>query len=166
MDTLEDSILAKAAPLIQSLFLLVPTTVLLYGIIILFGAPLTTHTQQTVLAAFHFALLCTYPLSSSITPTINNLRHLITLEYNADADVLKWTYWGAIGTLLGAWLGAVPIPLDWDREWQKWPITIVVGAYCGHAFGILIGLVWHGVSTKGPKSVVQLESIEEEKKVL
>jgi phosphatidylinositol glycan class F len=137
---------------------------------------LTTHTQQTVLAAFHLALLCTYPLSSSITPTINNIRHLITLEYNTDADVLKWTYWGAIGTLLGAWLGAVPIPLDWDREWQvlplifclweKWPITIVVGAYCGHAFGILMGLAWHGVSTKGPKSVVQLESIEEEKKVL
>jgi phosphatidylinositol glycan class F len=102
---------------------------------------------------------------------------LITLEYKADADVLKWTYWGAVGTLLGAWLGAVPIPLDWDREWQvlhplfqaypkKWPITIVVGAYFGHALSLLIGLAWHGVSTKGPKSVVQLESIEEEKKDL
>jgi hypothetical protein len=49
---------------------------------------------------------------------------------------------------------------------QKWPITIVVGAYFGHAFSLLIGLAWHGVSTKGPKSVVQLESIEEEKKDL
>ncbi|CAF9912713.1 Glycosylphosphatidylinositol (GPI) anchor assembly protein [Imshaugia aleurites] len=25
----------------------------------------------------------------------------------------------------------VPIPLDWDREWQKWPVTIVTGAYLG-----------------------------------
>ena len=21
-------------------------------------------------------------------------------------------------TLLGAWLGATPLPLDWDRDWQ------------------------------------------------
>ena len=28
-------------------------------------------------------------------------------------------------------LGQVPIPLDWDREWQKWPVTIVTGAYIG-----------------------------------
>ncbi len=34
---------------------------------------------------------------------------------------------------VGAWLGAVPIPLDWDREWQKWPVTIVTGAYMGWA---------------------------------
>jgi GPI biosynthesis protein family Pig-F len=88
---------------------------------ILFGAPLTTHTSQTMLTAVHLAVLCTYPLSSSITPTLENIRQLITLEYHADADVLKWTYWGAIGTLIGAWLGAVPIPLDWDREWQVRP---------------------------------------------
>ena len=25
----------------------------------------------------------------------------------------------------------VPIPLDWDRDWQKWPVTIVTGAYLG-----------------------------------
>lgn len=25
----------------------------------------------------------------------------------------------------------VPIPLDWDRDWQKWPVTIVTGAYAG-----------------------------------
>jgi len=40
------------------------------------------------------------------------------LEYEPDIDVVKWTYFGAIGTLVGAWLGAAPIPLDWDREWQ------------------------------------------------
>jgi phosphatidylinositol glycan class F len=61
--------------------------------------------------------------------------------------------WGAsVGCLLGAWLGAIPIPLDWcvvcrrrlrgfeltggrDRDWQTWPITIVAGAYAGYAAG-------------------------------
>ena len=49
------------------------------------------------------------------------MRQLITLEYSTDVDVLKWTYWGGLGTLLGAWVGAVPIPLDWDRDWQVSP---------------------------------------------
>ena len=39
-------------------------------------------------------------------------------------DVQKWAYWGALGTCIGAWLGAVPIPLDWDREWQVSPLEI------------------------------------------
>lgn len=48
---------------------------------------------------------------------------------------LDETFGGLLGAVLGAWLGAVPIPLDWDREWQKWPVTIVVGMYMGYALG-------------------------------
>ena len=48
-------------------------------------------------------------------------------------------YGGVVGAFIGAWLGAVPIPLDWDREWQKWPITIVTGMYIGYVAGQLIG---------------------------
>jgi GPI ethanolamine phosphate transferase 2/3 subunit F len=97
---------------------LIPATILLYTIIVLFGAPLTTHTAENFLTATHLTLLSIYPLSSPIIPTVENMRRLVTLEYDADVDILKWTYWGAIGALLGAWLGAVPIPLDWDRDWQ------------------------------------------------
>ena len=165
-------------PLVQSLFLLIPATILFYTVIVLFGAPLTTHIPQTFLTALHVAFLSTYPLSSSITPSLENMRQLITLEYHADIDVLKWAYWGGIGTVIGAWLGAVPIPLDWDREWQvnncdasglteqKWPITIIVGAYIGHAIGLLLAIMWRGISTKAPKPSPNLERIEEEKKVL
>lgn len=39
-------------------------------------------------------------------------------------------------TLMGCWLGAIPIPLDWDEPWQKWPLTCVIstvgGAVAGH----------------------------------
>jgi phosphatidylinositol glycan class F len=44
-----------------------------------------------------------------------------------------------VGAFVGAWLGAVPIPLDWDREWQKWPVTIVTGIYLGYVLGKGIG---------------------------
>ena len=50
----------------------------------------------------------------------------------------------AVGGVLGTWLGAIPIPLDWDREWQKWPVTVVAGAYVGSLVGKVGGgtLAW------------------------
>lgn len=36
---------------------------------------------------------------------------------------------------------------DRDREWQKWPVTIVTGAYIGYAVGKLLG----GTLLKGKK---------------
>jgi phosphatidylinositol glycan class F len=51
------------------------------------------------------------------------------------------------GACVGSWIGAIPIPLDWDREWQKWPVTIVVGLYIGAVVGKLVG----GYLFKGAK---------------
>merc|ERR1712096_394402 len=44
------------------------------------------------------------------------------------ADML---YCNAVGTFIGAWVGAFPIPLDWDRSWQIWPITCCIGGVVG-----------------------------------
>ena len=41
-------------------------------------------------------------------------------------------------TVFGAWVGAFPIPLDWDRDWQRWPVTVVVGALGGHTVGLVL----------------------------
>lgn len=58
---------------------------------------------------------------------------------------LDETFGGFAGAVAGAWLGAVPIPLDWDREWQKWPVTIVVGVYLGYIIGgKLLGRALYG----------------------
>ncbi|KAF8468793.1 GPI biosynthesis protein Pig-F [Kalaharituber pfeilii] len=46
----------------------------------------------------------------------------------------------AVGAMIGAWCGAVPIPLDWGRPWQEWPITIITGAYLGYAVGKFAGM--------------------------
>nr|XP_042906899.1 glycosylphosphatidylinositol anchor biosynthesis protein 11 isoform X1 [Parasteatoda tepidariorum] len=43
-----------------------------------------------------------------------------------------------IWTIMGAWVGAFPIPLDWDRPWQKWPITCCIGACLGNSVMHLI----------------------------
>ena len=43
--------------------------------------------------------------------------------------------------------GKVELTWNRDREWQKWPVTIVTGAYIGFAVGKLVG----GTIAKGRK---------------
>lgn len=56
---------------------------------------------------------------------------------------------GAVGTVVGAWFGAIPIALDWDREWQKWPCTVLWGALIGWGFGrVLTNILRMGVGKR------------------
>ncbi|KFQ66397.1 Phosphatidylinositol-glycan biosynthesis class F protein, partial [Phaethon lepturus] len=45
-------------------------------------------------------------------------------------------------SILGAWFGAFPIPLDWDRPWQVWPISCSLGATFGYMAGLVIAPLW------------------------
>ena len=51
---------------------------------------------------------------------------------------LVWVL-GGWGASLGAWCGAMVIPLDWDRPWQKWPVPCVAGAVAGSGWGLRRG---------------------------
>ena len=110
-----------------SVFVLAPLQVL-------FGAPATTHIPQTLLSSSHLALLTVFPLAYVHGSDSSKWREILS-AYSPIDEV----FGGALGCFLGAWLGAVPIPLDWDREWQKWPVTIVTGAYAGYTVGKLAG---------------------------
>ena len=75
---------------------------------ILFGAPLTTHHAQTSLCAAHMSLLAVYPLFYTYGVDAKFWREI------AGGMLAFDEVWGAsVGTVVGAWLGAVPIPLDW-----------------------------------------------------
>ncbi len=60
-----------------------------------------------------------------------------------------------IGGVAGAWVGAVPAPLDWNRAWQEWPVSCVRGMSAGFACGALVGVVratrFGGASTREKK---------------
>lgn len=45
---------------------------------------------------------------------------------------------GTVGVMVGGWIGAIPIALDWDREWQKWPCTVLWGCVLGWTVGRLL----------------------------
>ena len=110
------------------------TTPALYLILVLFGAPLTTHLPHTALLATHLALLTTPQLfyAHGLDPQI--WLHIASMQIPVDE-----VYGMSLGACVGSWIGAIPIPLDWDREWQKWPVTIVVGMYAGAVVGKLVG---------------------------
>lgn len=126
---------SKLTPALLSLILtFLLATPVLAVLLVLFGAPLTTHNAHTVLCAAHMAVLSSTALIYVYGVDGATWREVWGIARPADA------VWGAaLGSCLGAWLGAVPIPLDWDRPWQAFPITIVTGAYIGYALGSLLG---------------------------
>lgn len=75
---------------------------------ILFGAPFTTHISQTVLFSAHVALLAAFPLIYAHGVDSERWRGIVSLAVPVDE-----VFGGSLGAVLGAWLGAVPIPLDW-----------------------------------------------------
>ena len=128
-------------------------TPVIAALLVLFGAPLTTHNAETLLCAAHMALLSATALIYVHGVDVFVWKEVWGISRPAD------TVWGsALGTGLGAWFGAIPIPLDWsvwffeilkqgvlgltlpyrDRPWQAFPITILVGAYVGYALGSLV----------------------------
>ena len=75
---------------------------------ILFGAPLTTHLMHTLLAATHVALLAGMPLVYVHGVDAARWKAVVSAALPLDE-----VFGASVGCFVGAWLGAVPIPLDW-----------------------------------------------------
>lgn len=58
-----------------------------------------------------------------------------------------YAYAQAVCALSGAWIGAIVLPLDWDRDWQAWPISCIISTYVGHSVGVLAAFVWSSVKS-------------------
>ncbi|KAJ7608422.1 GPI biosynthesis protein family Pig-F-domain-containing protein [Roridomyces roridus] len=123
-----------------------------YTVIILLGAPLVTHIPQTALLAILLALLVVFPPSytygAPMTAEITAVWVRIFAEFTCvhypgllvyiltlpgiRTPIERALLYSTVGTLFGAWLGAIPIALDWDRPWQAWPLTPAFGAILGY----------------------------------
>ncbi|KAJ5342743.1 hypothetical protein N7541_011867 [Penicillium brevicompactum] len=125
---------STASPALLALALtFVLATPILAVLLVLFGAPLTTHNAETVLGAAHMAVL-----SATALIYTHGLDRSVWNEVWGIARPADAVWGSALGTGLGAWFGAIPIPLDWDRPWQAFPITILTGAYIGYAVGSFV----------------------------
>ncbi|KKZ60860.1 hypothetical protein EMCG_04451 [[Emmonsia] crescens] len=126
---------AKVVPALLSITLpLILGTPLLSICLILFGAPFTTNLPATVLCAAHMSLLAGTSLIY-----VHGTDGAVWQEIWGISRAIDAVWGATVGVGLGAWFGAVPIPLDWDRPWQTYPITIITGAYIGYALGYTAG---------------------------
>ncbi|KAL8810835.1 MAG: hypothetical protein Q9223_007666 [Gallowayella weberi] len=94
--------------ILATLLTLLAATPLLTIMIILFGAPFTTHFAHNVLCTTHMALLMFLPLFYIYGTDAIMWREICSA-------FLPWdgVWGGTVGTAVGAWCGAIPIPLDW-----------------------------------------------------
>jgi phosphatidylinositol glycan class F len=97
----------QAAFLSLTLTFLLGTPVLAI-LLVLFGAPFTTHVAHTLLCAAHMSLL-----SVTMLVYVHGVDGAVWKQVWALARPADVVWGGALGTCFGAWLGAVPIPLDW-----------------------------------------------------
>lgn len=127
----------------KNIVVLVLLFVTIYIVAVLFGAPVFSDFQETcmfslITTTFTALPLCLYFGADN---TVNMFLSITSFE---GSDVQKLFMLKLRLTLFGAWLGAIVIPLDWNRPWQDWPIPCNVGAIAGYMVGsFLSSLLQH-----------------------
>jgi len=129
--------LTPLAHLAKGLILLLLTFLLSVYVTVCLGAPVTSLHGETAGFCVLATLLTTYPVLLALGPSTSSLEQVYSTPL--DTSLASTLLLNSISTVAGAWLGAFPIPLDWDRAWQAWPITCCLGAVAGHVVGNLAG---------------------------
>ncbi|CAB4410264.1 unnamed protein product [Rhizophagus irregularis] len=130
----------KGQNFIVALLLTAFAVFVLHIVAILFGASLIHNAQKTLMFAVYVSLLGIFP------PAVAFKNHTpywsrVFSDFCPETIPEKMVYYPTVGTIIGAWAGAIVIPLDWDRPWQEWPISCVISAYIGHVIGSIIALI-------------------------
>lgn len=135
----------KVSKVVRSCLHFIASCLFFHVVLVLYGASLL----ESALETFSLAVL----LSSFTT-----LRCLCVLGPNVQAWIRVFSREGAMSiwdtslqittacAVIGTWVGAFPIPLDWDRPWQVWPISCSLGATFGFLTGLIIApgwIYWH-----------------------
>ncbi|GAA6061403.1 hypothetical protein JCM10212_004461 [Sporobolomyces blumeae] len=136
---------------------------------VLLGAPLLSNVAETAALSVLVSILAILPLAIALPPILSPtsstdryvwLRFFSSVSPNDDLELALLA--PALGAILGAWLGAIPVPLDWDRPWQVWPTTCVFGTLIGHAVGSIISLAVAGFHTAARAAEEALDAVKSE----
>ncbi|KAI1792460.1 GPI biosynthesis protein family Pig-F-domain-containing protein [Ganoderma leucocontextum] len=126
-------------------------SVIFHAITVLLGAPLSSHPLHTYSMSLLLAILTVLPPAYALgpptfgsdSPSLVSRLTLVRLfaELSPRTPVERALVYPAVGTVTGAWLGVIPIGLDWERPWQAWPLTPTFGAVAGFIVGSLLAMV-------------------------
>lgn len=108
---------------------------------IIFGAPLALeYSSKTLYWAQLLSVLSVLPTAIILGGSWSDWQRLFAftkpkgaIEYSACIP--------AHGAIIGAWFGAWPMPLDWERPWQEWPVCVTYGMAVGFIIGSLFSLL-------------------------
>ncbi|XP_011629607.1 phosphatidylinositol-glycan biosynthesis class F protein [Pogonomyrmex barbatus] len=115
-------------------------SIVYYIIIVLFGAPVLTDHEETTMLVITLITLTFVPTSLHLG--VDNALDILTGTYSQKGNILADALRLNIqATILGTWLGATVIPLDWDRPWQIWPIPCIIGALLGYLIAYFITVI-------------------------
>ncbi|KFQ18722.1 PREDICTED: phosphatidylinositol-glycan biosynthesis class F protein [Merops nubicus] len=115
--------------------------ILFHAIVVLYGAPLIESVAETFLFAVLLSTFTTLQCLCMLGPNIQ--AWLRVFSKNGAMSIWESSLQiTTICSILGAWFGAFPIPLDWDRPWQVWPISCSLGATFGYMAGLIIAPLW------------------------
>ncbi|KAF7366784.1 p-loop containing nucleoside triphosphate hydrolase protein [Mycena sanguinolenta] len=108
---------------------------LLHVVLVLLGAPLLSHVWQTYLLALLLSILIVFPPAYTIgTPRDSLVAWLTWVRIFAEFSARCST------PPSGAWLGVIPIALDWDRPWQAYPLPPALGSLAGYILASIAAL--------------------------
>ena len=82
------------------------------------GAPLLASWRETASFCLLVVLLTAYPALLVLGPTSQALLATYTSTSPSACPLGATLYLNSACSLAGAWAGALPLPLDWDRPWQ------------------------------------------------
>uniref|UniRef100_T1JFM6 Phosphatidylinositol-glycan biosynthesis class F protein n=1 Tax=Strigamia maritima TaxID=126957 RepID=T1JFM6_STRMM len=145
------SIKRKIVLLLQNLMIFTVGVVLYHVFTVLYGAPFVNSAMET----FHFSLLITVltvlPLCLNLGSDLS-IWHRVFLGSGRTSMLELYLQRICAMTVLGSWIGALVIPLDWDRPWQVWPIPCSIGALIGNALANSSMGVWLLYTEESPKN--------------
>ncbi|XP_044763192.1 phosphatidylinositol-glycan biosynthesis class F protein [Coccinella septempunctata] len=102
----------------------------IYVVAVLLGAQLLNKFQETLMLAVLITTLAIFPIT--LYTEVDDLFQLLGMITMMPSNSYSNLFISQLQTtLVGAWLGATVIPLDWNREWQVWPNSCIYGALAG-----------------------------------
>ncbi|EDK46297.1 hypothetical protein LELG_04478 [Lodderomyces elongisporus NRRL YB-4239] len=127
--------------IVSSLLVSLVLSVPMFLSIVILGAPVFGYTFKTFLLSLHLSQLVFGPLTVLYSLDFEKFKKLFEYEDIYYTIFSHPILSQVLLTLGGCWLGVIPIPLDWDRPWQQWPITLLGGSYVGGVVGGLVSLL-------------------------
>eukprot|EP01113_Clastostelium_recurvatum_P007195 TRINITY_DN13339_c0_g1_i3.p1 TRINITY_DN13339_c0_g1~~TRINITY_DN13339_c0_g1_i3.p1 ORF type:complete len:187 (-),score=21.23 TRINITY_DN13339_c0_g1_i3:119-679(-) len=127
-------------------------SVVFYLLAVLYGASLFDGGLDTLLWSCMMSSMCVVPGALLLGLKDRSAWANLYLGAASLTNPIECMCYGlTVGCVFGAWLGAIPIPLDWDRPWQVWPISCTYGGLIGYMIAGLVVTIRMQLTSSRPK---------------